>query len=97
MLKNGIELQLRDLDKEPLSVAELSDLIGKRDHRLFLNPRNRFYRQRNMKDHPPSRQQALEMMAAEPNLIRRPIVISRCRLILGFDEEALKRLGLEKQ
>jgi arsenate reductase-like glutaredoxin family protein len=95
LLKTGVDLQLRDLNKEPLSVTELEALIGARDYLLFLNRRNRLYRERNMKDHPPSRSEALKMMAAEPNLIRRPIVISRKRLILGFDGKALKTLAGE--
>jgi len=51
----GIELELRDLNKERLTVAELDQLIGERDYREFLNPRNELYRERNMKEHPPSR------------------------------------------
>lgn len=31
-------------------------------------------------------------MAAEPNLIRRPIVIAGKQIILGYDEAALKKL-----
>jgi arsenate reductase (glutaredoxin) len=93
LLKTGAELQLRDLDKERLSAAELDALIGARDYRLFLNSRNHLYRESGMKDHPPSRAEALKMMAAEPNLIRRPIVIAGKRLILGFDEKALKELA----
>ncbi len=85
-------MELRDLDKAPLSLAELNELIGERDYRSFLNSRNKLYRERKMKDHPPSRSEALKMMAAEPNLIRRPIIMSGRRLLLGFDEKALKEL-----
>ena len=85
-------MELRDLDKAPLSLAELNELIGERDYRSFLNSRNKLYRERKMKDHPPSRSEALKMMAAEPNLIRRPIITSGRRLLLGFDEKALKEL-----
>jgi arsenate reductase-like glutaredoxin family protein len=44
-----------------------------------------------MKEHPPSRAEAIRMMAAEPNLIRRPIVIRGKEMLLGWDEEALKK------
>ena len=44
----AIELVLRDLGKDRLSVAELDQLIGKRDHRKFLNTRNELYRARKM-------------------------------------------------
>lgn len=45
-----------------------------------------------MKENPPSRADALKMMAAEPNSIRRPVVISGTKIVLGYDEEALKKL-----
>ena len=81
----------RDLGKEPLSVAELLALIGDRDYRTFLNPRNELYRSRGMKTHPPTKEEALQLMAEEPNLIRRPIVQLGKRVFLGFDEATWKR------
>ena len=92
MLEHGADLELRDLGKKRLNIAELDVLIGDRDYRLFLNPRNELYRARNMKENPPPRAEALKMMAAEPNLIRRPVVIAGKRIVLGYDEEALKKL-----
>ncbi len=92
MLELGAELESRDLDKERLSAAELEELIGKRDYREFLNPRNELYRTRNMKEHPPSRGEAIKLMAKEPNLIRRPVVLRGSQIVLGFDEEAYKKL-----
>jgi len=84
-------LELRDIGKERFSAEELDALIGKRDYKLFLNTRNELYRERNMKEHPPSRAEAIKMIAAEPNLIRRPIVIRGNEIHLGWDEEALKK------
>jgi arsenate reductase-like glutaredoxin family protein len=46
--KRKVDLDLRDLGKDRLSVAELDELIGKRDHRMFLNTRNELYRTRKM-------------------------------------------------
>ena len=46
---NGLALELRDLGKEPMSVAELDELIGQRDHKEFLNTRTELYRARKMK------------------------------------------------
>lgn len=86
-----MELDSRDMGKDRLSAAELDALIGDRDYKLFLNTRNELYRERNMKEHPPSRAEAIKMMAAEPNLIRRPIVIRGKEIHLGWDEEALKK------
>jgi len=82
----------RDLDKERLSAAELEKLIAARDYKEFLNPRNELYRIRNMKEKPPTRAEAVKLMAEVPNLIRRPVVIRGDQIVLGFDEEAFKKL-----
>ena len=77
---------------EPLAAAELDQLIGERDYREFLNPRNELYRERGMKDRPPGRADAIKLMAQHPNLIRRPIVMRGSKLVLGWDEEQIERL-----
>jgi arsenate reductase-like glutaredoxin family protein len=91
-LELGAELESRDLATERLTEAELEVLIGQRDYKEFLNPRNELYRTRNMKEHPPSRAEAIRLMAKEPNLIRRPVVIRDSQMVLGFDEEAYNKL-----
>ena len=88
----GAELESRDLDKQRLSESELDELIADRDYREFLNTRNELYRARRMKEHPPSRAEAIKLMAKEPNLIRRPVVLRGSRIMLGFDEEAYREL-----
>jgi arsenate reductase (glutaredoxin) len=88
----GAELESRDLDKQRLTEAELEELIGNRDFKEFLNARNELYRTREMKEHPPSRTEAIQLMAKEPNLIRRPVVIRGSQIVLGFDEAAYRKL-----
>ena len=92
MLKYGAELDSRDLDKKPLSEAELDQLIGTRDYRKFLNQRNELFRTKNMGEKPPTRAEAVKFMAKVPNLIRRPVVIRGDQIVLGYDEEAFKKL-----
>ena len=82
--KKKADLDLRDLGKDRLTAAELNQLIGKRDHRKFLNTRNELYRTRKMGLNPPSREEALNLMAAEPNLIRRPVVLRGSDLVLSL-------------
>jgi arsenate reductase-like glutaredoxin family protein len=92
LLELGAELESRDLDKERLTEAELDELIGERDHKEFLNTRNELFRTRKMKEHPPSRSEAIKLMAKEPNLIRRPLVLQGSKMLLGFDEAAYRKL-----
>ncbi len=91
MEKRGFGMEFRDLGKERLSSAELEKLIGDRDHTEFLNPRNELYRRKNMKENPPSRAQAIQMMSEEPNLIRRPVIVAGGRVVLGFDKDGIDR------
>jgi Spx/MgsR family transcriptional regulator len=90
--RRGFELHFRNLDKDRLSVAELEKLIGRRDHEDFLNPRNELYRRKHMKEDPPSRGEAIRMMAREPNLMRRPVVVAGGRVVVGFDENGFAHL-----
>jgi arsenate reductase (glutaredoxin) len=90
--RKGVLLDFRDLVKHRLTAAEIEKLIGRRDHRNFLNSRNPLYRRKNMKEKPPSRAQAIRMMAKDPNLIRRPVIVAGGRVVVGFDEEGIARL-----
>ena len=87
-----IEFASRDLDKERLSEQELDQLVGERDYKGFLNARNELYRERNMGANPPSRVEALKLMAKIPNLIRRPVLVAGKDVIVGFDEAAYRKL-----
>jgi len=90
--KKGITLDFHDLNKDGLTADDLEKLIGDRDHRDFLNTRNELYRAKNMKENPPSRSEAIRMMAKEPNLIRRPVILAGGRVVIGFDEKGIARL-----
>lgn len=66
---------------------ELDRLIGKRDYREFLNPKNELYRRMGMKTNPPPREEALRLMSENPNLVRRPILVRGSKILLGFRED----------
>jgi Spx/MgsR family transcriptional regulator len=87
----GYHLNYRDLVKERLTPAELQELIGKHDHEDFLNPRSEVFRKKHMKDNPPSRREAISLMAKNPDLIRRPVVVAGGRVVIGYDENGMIR------
>ncbi len=86
MLEQKAEFTERDLTKNPLTTDELDQLIGDRPHADFLNTRNALYRSMNMKVKPPTRPQALALMAREPNLIRGK------KQVRGFDPVEMAQL-----
>ena len=82
--ERGARFEEIDLNKG-LTVAELDQLIGKRDYREFLNTRNEMYRERGMKENPPPRDEALRLMSENPNLIKRPILVDGGKIVLGSE------------
>ena len=92
MLELGAELETRDLDAQPLSEKELRELIGNRDYLPFLNSRNELYREMNMAEKTPSREEAIRLMSKNPNLIKRPIATRGEEIVLGFDVTAYMKL-----
>ena len=82
--ERNVDVEEIDLTKG-ISVGELENLIGKRDYRDFLNPRNELYRERNMKENPPPRDEALRLMSENPNLIRRPVLVKGNQILLGLE------------
>jgi arsenate reductase-like glutaredoxin family protein len=78
--------------KRPLTVEELDALIGDRPVTEFLNARNDLYRERGFKEAPPGREEALRLMAAHSNLIRRPLLVVGDRIAFGFDAAAWEAL-----
>ena len=87
----GYHLNYRDLVKERLTASELQKLIGKHDHQEFLNPRSETFRKKHMKGKPPSRREAISLMAKNPDLIRRPVVVAGGRVVIGYDENGMIR------
>jgi len=86
----GVELDERDYAKVPLSASELKELFAGRDPRDFLNPRSPAFKTMGLAGKSLTPQQALALMAKEPNLIKRPIVIAGKEMIAGFDRDRLR-------
>ena len=86
----GAELDERDYAKSPLSAGELKDLFAGRDPRDFLNPRSPAFKAMGLAGKTLSAEQALALMAKEPNLIKRPIVIAGKEMIAGFARDRLR-------
>jgi len=91
LLEHDVKVEEIDLNRG-LSEAEVEKLIGTRDYIKFLNFRNELYRERKMKTNPPSRAEAIKLMAQHPNLIRRPILVQGSKIALGFDQAQFREL-----
>lgn len=79
----GVLLQIRDIEKDPLSVNELSDLIGHIDITHFLNTFSNSYTKHRLDKNLPPRDKIYELMSKDHTLIRHPIVKSTRLMTVG--------------
>jgi Spx/MgsR family transcriptional regulator len=87
-----VDLEEREYGKTPLTEKELRDLIGDDPIESFLNTRTPLYREKNMKQKPPSKEEAIKLMLKDPNLLRRPVIIKGKKKLTGFNEAEVKKL-----
>lgn len=85
------DLDERDYAKRPLTRPELEDLFAGCNPRDFLNPKSPAFKSLGLKGKALTEKQALDLMAKEPNLIKRPLIITSHEIIAGFDRDALRK------
>lgn len=88
----GVELDERDYAKQPLTLAELEELFKGLDPRDYINPKSPAFKAMKLKDKKLDSDQALKLMAKEPNLIKRPLIIAGKEMVAGFDRERLRAM-----
>lgn len=84
-----MEVEFKDITKEPPSRAFLDAHVDADNLGEFLSRRSPVFRQRPM---PASKEEAIDLMLEQPNLIRRPIVVKGSRVVFGFDKDAYRAL-----
>jgi Spx/MgsR family transcriptional regulator len=87
-----IEFEEREYGKHPFSEKELREIIGADPIENFLNSRTPLYREKNMKQKPPSKDQAIKLMLKDANLLKRPVFIKGNKKLTGFNEAQVKAL-----
>jgi Spx/MgsR family transcriptional regulator len=87
-----IAFEEREYGKNPFSEDELREIIGDAPIEKFLNSRTSLYREKNMKQKPPSKDEAIKLMLKDPNLLKRPVIIKGKKKLTGFNEAEVKEL-----
>jgi Spx/MgsR family transcriptional regulator len=87
-----IDFQEREYGTNPFSEKELREIIGDDPIEKFLNTRTPLYREKNMKQKPPAKEEAIKLMLKDPNLLKRPVIIKGKKKVTGFNEAELKEL-----
>ncbi len=93
----GLVMEEIDYAKVPLSVAAVAEIVAKAGSvAAVLNVQHATAKANNWKAVPPSAAVFAKAAAAEPNLLKRPIVIDGDRVIVGFNQTAYKTLTSTK-
>lgn len=92
MQAEHVEFEEREYGKTPLSERELREIIGNGPIENFLNPRTPLYREKKMKQKPPTKEEAIRLMLKDPNLLRRPVFIKGKVRLTGFCEAEARQL-----
>jgi arsenate reductase-like glutaredoxin family protein len=80
----------RDINRNPPSRDFLDKHVDDRRFLDYVSTRSPVFKERPL---PRSKKEAIGLMTAQPNLIRRPILIKGSRVVFGFDKEAYEKLG----
>jgi arsenate reductase (glutaredoxin) len=89
----GHDLEVRDLDEYAPPRSLLETHIDAKNVKAYLNTRSKIYQDHNLKEDPPTKKGAIELMMKDANLIKRPISVCGKVAVFGNDIEELKELG----
>lgn len=92
----GLEYEFFDYKKQAIHKTTLAHWVKQAGIDKVLNTKGTTYR--NLSDAQKAQMNqdvdaALDMMIAQPSMIKRPIVASDNELIIGFDKTAFEKLG----
>lgn len=88
----GIDLDVRDLLKKPFTEDEAFRLLGNWDVLLFLNPASEAFEKHGLDTNMPNRQEIAKLIAAEPTILRRPIIKNARLMTIGCDKRKISEM-----
>jgi arsenate reductase-like glutaredoxin family protein len=80
-----VDVEERDINRHPPDRAFLEQHVDEERFLDFVSTRSPVFKQRPL---PQSKKHAIDLMMAQPNLIKRPILIRDGEVTFGFDKAA---------
>ena len=87
-----MELDERDYARQRLTLDELRELFADADPCAYMNPKSPAFKAMGLRGKTLTAEEALRLMAEEPNLLKRPLVIAGRVLVAGFDRDRLREV-----
>jgi arsenate reductase-like glutaredoxin family protein len=79
-----VEVEERDINRDPPTREFLEAHVDRTNFLDFVSTRSPVFKTRAL---PKSKKEALDLMMAQPNLIRRPILVRGSKVVFGFDKD----------
>ena len=93
---NNIKYEYRNIKENKLNIEELKDIIdkSKKDIQAFFNTSGLVYRSLNLKDklQHMDREEKIKLLASDGMLVKRPILIYKDKILVGFKEKEYDKL-----
>ncbi len=89
---NSIEVVFFDFKKETPSADLIQKWVNKTDINIALNSKGTKYKTLKLKELNLDEKGKLEWLCKEPMLLKRPVVEINDEVVIGFNEEAYKKL-----
>ncbi|MEE8405025.1 MAG: ArsC/Spx/MgsR family protein [candidate division Zixibacteria bacterium] len=90
--ESGVVLNIRDLEKSPMSAYELMGILGHLDAKHFINPLSESFAKHNLGERIPPREQLVELIAQDITLLKRPIIKTARLLTVGCDKDKISEM-----
>ena len=95
--EKDITYEFINVKKEPLSKEEISELAYKLSTDVIVNKRGTTYRKLKIKDKNLSDEDLLELVHEHQSMLKRPILVLKNSVLVGFDEEAFEQFAKEHE
>jgi len=90
--EQDLKLKIRDLTVKPLGVDEVADLIKYFDLKHFLNTSSKSYTKKKLDKTIPGRDEVIQLMAEDNDLIRKPIIVSGRLMVVGPNRQKIMEM-----
>jgi arsenate reductase (glutaredoxin) len=81
-------VEFRDINKQPPPREFLEKHVPADRFREFVSRRSPVFKERPL---PSSKREAIDLMLEQPNLIKRPILVTGARVLFGFDKDEYRK------
>jgi regulatory protein spx len=87
-----VSLQVHNIAQRPLNYPEISELGRHYDLHHFLNTNSKSFKKNGLDKTLPSRQEVIDLIARDNDLLNRPIIITGRLMAIGYNREMIREM-----